>query len=94
MDGRHVLTLVSSRGGTRALPDAVMTTYSWIDGVLHRTAFISGAQGVGIGLGGVTLALGDHPQADELRRLGLPKRALLGVWMEHMHGRFEGPVPV
>jgi hypothetical protein len=94
MDGRHVLTLVSSRGGTRVLPDAVMTTYSWIDGVLHRTAFVSGAQGVGIGLGGVTLALGDHPLADELRRLGLPKRALLGVWMEHMHGRFEGPVPV
>src|SRR5881396_1946972 len=37
MDGRHVLTLSVPRVGTRRLPDAPMITYSYIDGVLHRT---------------------------------------------------------
>ena len=94
MDGRHVLTLGFARGGRRALPDVPMTAYSYVDGVLHRTTFVSGAHGVGFRLGGPTLALGDHPVADELRSLGLPKRGLMSVWMEHQHARFEGPTPV
>jgi hypothetical protein len=61
--------------------------------VLHRTPFVSGATGVGIHLGGAELVLGDHPLADELRSLGLPKGALMSVWMEHSHGRFEAPAP-
>ena len=68
-----------------------MTTYTYVDGRLHRTAFASGANGVGIHLGGVALTLGDHPIADALRDLGLPRRALLGVWLGKMHGRFEVP---
>jgi len=93
MDGRHVLTFTTARGGTRTLPDAAMTTYSWIGGALHRTIFTAGASGVGIRLGGATLDLGDHPIAATLRELGLPKRPLMTVWMEHQHGRFEAPVP-
>ena len=92
--GRHVLTLSMARGGRTRIPDAEMTTYSRIDGVTHATKFVSGAEGVGIHLGGGELELGPHPVADELRSLGLPRRALLGVWMEHMHGRFERPIPV
>jgi hypothetical protein len=91
MGGRHVLTFSTRRGGSRTLPDAAMTTYSYIDGVLHRTAFVAGARGVGIRLGGAALELGDHPIADVLRGLGLPRRALMSVWMEHQHGRFEAP---
>lgn len=94
MDGRHVLTLEAPRHGSRVVRDTAMTTYSYIDGVLHATAFRSGAEGVGFTRGGAQVALGDHPVADELRRLGLPKRALLTVWMEHMRGRFEAPRPV
>ena len=93
MDGRHVLTFSVLRGGRRTLPDAAMVTYTYIDGVLHRTPFVSGATGVGIHLGGAELVLGDHPLADELRSLGLPKGAMMSVWMEHSHGRFEAPVP-
>lgn len=92
MGGRHVLTFSVARGGTRTLPDAAMATYTYLDGVLNRTTFVSGATGVGIHLRGAELALGDHPLADELRSLGLPKGALMSVWMEHSHGRFEGPV--
>jgi acetoacetate decarboxylase len=94
MGGRHVLTLSVRRGGTRRLRDVPMITYSYIDGGLHRTRFVSGAEGVGIRLGGAHLELGDHPIAHELRGLGLPRRALMTVWMEHSHGRFEGPEAV
>jgi hypothetical protein len=91
MEGRHVLTMAMARGGNRTLPDASMTTYTYLDGRLHQTAFVSGASGVGIHLGGVELSLGDHSIADDLRALGLPRRALLGVWLGRMHGRFEAP---
>jgi hypothetical protein len=92
MDGRHVLTLSVRRGGARTLPDAAMITYSYVDGALHRTSFVSGARAVGLHLGGGSeLAFGDHPLADELRALGLPRRPMLSVWMEHSHGRFEAP---
>lgn len=94
MGGRHVLTLTGPRGGSRTLPDVAMTAYTYLDGALHRTTFTSGARDVGIGLGGATLVLGDHPLADQLRSLGLPKRALLSVWMGHTHGRFDAPVRV
>jgi hypothetical protein len=62
--------------------------------VLHRTAFRSGADGVGTKRGGADLLLGEHPVADELRTLGLPKPALFSVWMGHMRGRFEAAQPV
>jgi hypothetical protein len=94
MGGRHVLTMTMQHGGTRTLPDASMITYTVIDGRLHRTPFSSGASGVGIHLGGVELALGDHTIANELRALGLPRRAMLGVWLGKMHGRFETPEAV
>ncbi len=93
-DGEHVLTLTSPVGGDRVLPAAEMTTYSYIDGRLHETRFASGANGVGIRLGGSSLELGNHPIAEELRGLGLPKRPLMSVWMESMYGRFDAPTPV
>jgi hypothetical protein len=94
MNGSHVLTLSVPRGGGRRPPDSVMTTYSLIDGVPHKTAFSSGGEEVGFHLGGAELSLGAHPIADELRSLGLPKRALMTMWMEHMHGSFDGAVPL
>jgi hypothetical protein len=91
MDGRHVLTLGVPRGGTRTLAEAPMTTYTTIDGALHRTRFDASATGVGFGLGGADLILGTHPIADTLRELGLPRAALMNVWMEHQRARFGGP---
>jgi len=64
---------------------------SWFGVKLSGTRFVSGAEGVGIQLGGAELTLGDHPVAEELRALGLPRRPLMSVWMERMHGRFEAP---
>jgi hypothetical protein len=90
-DGRHVLTLSVPRGGTRTLPDSAMNTYTYIHGVPHRVPFHSGAAGFGFKLGGAELKLGDHPYAEQLRGLGLPRRPLMCTWMEKMHGRFEAP---
>jgi hypothetical protein len=94
MGGRHVLTFGVERGGRFTLPDVAMRTYSYIDGRLHATTFTSGATEVGFALGGSTLALGDHPIADELRSLGLPRTSLMTVWMGHQHARFDAPVSV
>jgi len=94
MDHQHVLTVSVPRGGRRELPEQLLTTYSYVGGVLHRTRFVSGARGMSFTLGGADLILGTHPIADDLRTLGLPKRALASVWMEHQHARFEAPEPV
>jgi len=90
-DGRHVLTFSVPCGGTRSLPAAEMTTYTYIGGAAHRTTFASGADDVGIHLGDAELTLGDHPIAAELRSLGLPKKPLLSVWLGSMYGRFDAP---
>jgi hypothetical protein len=90
-EGRHVFTFSVPRGGRQRMPDATLRTYSYLDGAPHRTAFTSGAEGVGFHLGGARLELGTHPIAGELRGLGFPRRALVSTWMERMHGRFEAP---
>ena len=88
-DGVFALALSLPRGGARTMPDTDLATYTVIEGVLHRTAFRSGADGFGVRLGGAQLTLGSGPIAAELRSLGLPRRALLTTWMERMHGSFE-----
>ena len=90
-EGERVFTFSLPRGGSQRMPDSSLLTYSYLHGALHRTAFTSGAEGVGFRLGGATLDLGTHPIAGELRGLGFPRRALLSTWMEKMHGRFEAP---
>lgn len=90
-DGTHVLTFALRRGGRRQMPERAQEVYAWRDGVLYRTPSVMGGTGVGIHLGGATLRLGTHPIADELRSLGLPKRALMSTWVEHMRARFAAP---
>jgi len=89
-DGALALELSLPRGGSRTLPDARLTGYSYIEGVAHTNAFTSGAEGFGVRFGGAELTLGTGVIADQLRSLGLPKRALMTTWMENMHARF-GP---
>ena len=93
-EGRHVLTFSMPRAGRRSIPENEMTTYTKMDGRTCATAFVSSADGVGFSRSGVDLVLGDHPMADRLRTLGLPKAPLMAVWMEHMHARFEAARPL
>lgn len=62
---------VPGRGANTSL-DA----YSHLDGLTRCTSWDMNPRGVRMRLGGADLRLGDHPIADELRSLGLPRRAL------------------
>lgn len=88
-DGQNVLKISLPIGGSREFPEQALSTYSYIEGALHETPFLSSAEKLGIRMGGVRLALGAHPIADELRSLGLPKPALMSMWMGKMRGTFE-----
>jgi len=87
-DGAHVLTLTMASGGPVRLPSQAPPSYSFRDGVLRRTEWETSAEGVAGRPGGATLVLGDHPLADELRSLGLPKRALFTSSAARMRASF------
>ena len=93
MEGQHVFTLSLPRGrpeqGAAPAQDSAGPTYTYINGVPHRTTFTTGGDTLVIPGGEkIELTLGDHPIADELRALGLPKPALMSTWNEHMRGSF------
>jgi len=92
--GRHVLTFSMPRGGKRELPENAMTTYTLMGEQTCATRFESKATGVGFYRGGTELTLGDHPTAEWLRGLGLPKKPLAAVWMEHMRATFDPAKPL
>jgi hypothetical protein len=92
VDGDLVLSLTLRRGGRFRFRDARLDAVA-VHG-LQRTPFVSSGTGVGFRLGGATLTLGTHSLADELRALGLPRRALTTSWIEHMRATFHAPVPV
>ncbi len=87
-DGVHVLTLTVAAGGCLALPSQAPPSYAFADGVLRRTLWTTSAQGTSGRIGGASLVLGHHPMADELRSLGLPKRALFSSAASHMQASF------
>ena len=88
-DGAEVLTLGITRGGARTMPATPQDAYTWHHGRLRRTPSVMRATGFGIRPGGATLALGPHPIAQELRALGLPRRALMSMSMEHLAATFQ-----
>ena len=92
--GRHVLTFSMPRSGKRTLPENTMTTYTLMDDETCATRFTSKSTGVGFHRKGIELTLGDHPTANWLRGLGLPKKPMAAVWMEHMEASFEPPRPL
>lgn len=69
-----------------------MACYSWADGVLRRTPWVTRSRRMRARPGGASLQLGDgHPMADELRALGLPKRALMTTGTPLMSATFGAP---
>jgi hypothetical protein len=88
-DGAHVLTLGAQRGGTRTLAEIPQDAYAWRDGMLFKTPSRMSSGEVGFHLGGATLELGTHPMADELRRLGFPRRALSTTWFGRWRATFD-----
>lgn len=78
-DGRLIAELTVKQGiptpgaGTNTSVEA----YSHLDGVTRHTAWDMNPTGVRTRIGGADLHLGSHPIADQLRSLGLPRRALM-----------------
>jgi hypothetical protein len=80
IDGRLVLGMEFAPG--LKLPAAVssrrqeLSSYSCLDGVRRESRFEMTPTGVRLRPAGAKVWLGDHPYAEELASLGLPKRAL------------------
>jgi len=87
-DGTHVLTLTVAAGGRLHLPAQAPPSYSFADGILRRTEWTTTSQGTAGRVGGASLVLGDHPMADELASLGLPRRALFSSSAAQMQASF------
>jgi hypothetical protein len=96
MEGQHVFTLTVPRGGSDETPDTASLGYTILEGVPNKNEFTRGGTGEQTTPGGtgVSLELGDHPIAEELRKLGLPKDPLLSNWCENMHGSFGPSTPL
>jgi hypothetical protein len=81
MDGREVLSYSVAASGKRRQPRSASAVYSIYEGAPHVTLLESECHDVGVRVGGGRLSLGDHPIADDLRGLGLPRRPILSTWM-------------
>jgi hypothetical protein len=90
VEGRHVLRhSVRIAAGARSFVNRRQISYARRDGIVYRTASVMSGAGVGGGRGGGRLELGEHPIADELRSIGLPKAALFSTTIAKMTGTFE-----
>jgi hypothetical protein len=81
MDGRDVLSYSVAASGTRHQPRRASAVYTNYEGAPHVTFLENECRDVGMSLGGGRLSLGDHPIAEDLRRLGLPRSPIVSTWM-------------
>ncbi|MEV4128689.1 acetoacetate decarboxylase family protein [Nocardia sp. NPDC049707] len=80
---RTGLAVPQRRGGSS------FDAYSHIDGVTRCTQWQMKPSGTHVRPGGAELALGEHDWADELRSLGLPKRALMASAVDRLAMTFQ-----
>ena len=73
---------------------ASLAAYSHLDGLTRFTTWDMKPSGVRSRPGGAELKLGSHPIADELRSLGLPKRALVTSSIPDLKMTFGDAQPV
>ncbi len=81
MDGREVLSYSVAASGQRHQPRSAAAVYSIYEGAPHVTFLENECHDVGVSVGGGRLSLGDHPIANDLRGLGLPRRPIVSTWM-------------
>jgi hypothetical protein len=81
MEGRKVLSYSVRAIGKRSQPRGTSDVYSNFEGVPHVTHLSHEYWDMGVRFGGGDLWLGDHPVAEQLRGLGLPRRPLISSWI-------------
>jgi hypothetical protein len=69
-------------------------TYTLLEGVLRLTSWESSPRGTRGRPRGVDITLGSGPIADDLRALGLPKKALLSLHVPEMRATFGAPTVI
>ena len=84
-----VLSMRFRRGFVPWMQKSTPPTYTMLDGVLRLTRWESNPGRVRSRPAGVDLTIGTGPIADELRSLGLPKRALFSARMDRWRARFS-----
>jgi len=90
----EILELTLPRGGRLTVPPGPGTAYTHAAGRTWRTALTFQGTGARFGPGGARLRLGTHPIADQLRALGLSRRALFSAWVDHAVMDFEAAEPL
>jgi hypothetical protein len=91
-EGELAIALEVRRGLVPLPPvETSMTAYSWDDGVLRRTPWITRNRAGRGRPGGATVRLGRHPLSDELASLGLPAKALMSTSVGLMSATFGSP---
>jgi hypothetical protein len=93
-DGRLIAELAVAPGVPIPGAGASVAAYSFLDGTLRRTGWDMNPAGMRTRIGGATLRLGTHPIADELRSLGLPRRALVSSSIENLAMTFGDALEV
>lgn len=92
MDGKKVFEIDLPCVGDKDRPASPMKGYTYIEGVPHSVSSTTTSSQMGAGGGkDVEITLGDHPIADELRALGLPKKPLMTTWVGKMVMEFGPP---
>jgi len=92
--GRLVLQLSAPRGGTKKFADVDVEAMGSWGGPVQVTPAQMAGEGVKAGFRAGQLVLGDHPIADELRSLGLPKKPLVAGAIERFTGSFGEAHPL
>jgi len=85
---RLVLRLTAPRGGRRRFSEVEVESVGAWGGPVRFTPSRMAGEGVKAGFRAGSLVLGEHPIADELRGLGLPKRPLVAGAIERFTGSF------
>jgi hypothetical protein len=80
MEDREVLSYSVPATGKRDQAHSASAVYSIYEGAPHVTYLGNEGHEVGLSFRGGRLTLGDHPVAETLRGLGLPRRPLLSTW--------------
>jgi hypothetical protein len=89
--GRQVLGYSVRARGSRHQPPSPTPVYSLFEGAPHVSQLTQEFRDLGVRLGDGRLSLGEHPVADELRSLGLPRRPLLSAWMGRLAFEISAP---
>ena len=92
--GQRVVAVSVPDRGTRRADEISPPVYSVYEGRPHVGYLTQSYREVGYHWRGATVELGDHPIADELRRLGLPKRPLLAVRNGGLTFSMSAPQPL